>query len=385
MKTGQKTTRRWFHLLSYFLAVIAVLSLIALIIIRWADTRILDTDTWVSTVGPLPKDPDVSSALATYTISTILNEQRTEARIKQVLPPRADFLASPLYDQLNSRATKRAQQFISSDQFQSIWVGANRLAMAGLLATARGSAPPANPNGQTRLQLGLSQLKSKITSSIVSFSDSDAEPDIAVGLKTKIRTFKTVVRSADFANAVVPYLAVAATLGALATAANRKRQLLIIFGSSAVASLLMLIGLKMAKSSVVSQVKHEVYRPAVTKIVDALSANLRTMIINLFILSLVIIALALSGRFLWARFNHWLPGYKRSSFYSYVYVFRSWIGKYFRYILGGFTAIILLYLAFTASQFGWAKIINSILFISSIASLMVLIKSDRIARRSAKA
>jgi hypothetical protein len=149
MKTGQKTTRRWFHLLSYFLAVIAVLSLIALIIIRWADTRILDTDTWVSTVGPLPKDPDVSSALATYTISTILNEQRTEARIKQVLPPRADFLASPLYDQLNSRATKRAQQFISSDQFQSIWVGANRLAMAGLLATARGSAPPANPNGHS--------------------------------------------------------------------------------------------------------------------------------------------------------------------------------------------------------------------------------------------
>jgi hypothetical protein len=365
---------RWLSVLSYFFAAIAILAVVALIAVRWSENRILNANGWVSTVAPLPKDPVVASALGTYTVATILDRSNAESRIKNILPPRADFLAAPLFDQINTRANKLATNFISSDQFQSIWIGANRLAISKLLASARGEQSSTPPKSRAKLQLGLNGLRTVIAGKVGSISRSSGSESVSVNLKTPQEKFRTFVRTMDNLNSVLPFLIIAAVLGALACAARRPRMLVIIFGCCGVIALLFLIALNLAKSAIVSEVKQSVYQPAVGRILDSLTANLKTMLVNLFAFSLLVIAIVVTSHYSKAWFKRRLAAYKNSMPLVWWRVFRSFVQQKSYYILGGFTVLVLAYLAFAADQLRWSKIINSVLLISILASTLILIK-----------
>ena len=78
------------------LVFIAALGVTASVIGVWAGRTTLNTDRWVETVSPLSEDPAVRAAVSTYTTEQIFTSLNVEQRVKEALPPRAAFLASPL-------------------------------------------------------------------------------------------------------------------------------------------------------------------------------------------------------------------------------------------------------------------------------------------------
>lgn len=92
----------------------------------WAARTAFDTDRWVATVAPLPRDPQVSAAMSEYATTELFRVLDVENRLREVLPERATFVAGPLTGQIREVVRRTVNDVLVSDRFQRIWVEANR-------------------------------------------------------------------------------------------------------------------------------------------------------------------------------------------------------------------------------------------------------------------
>ena len=81
---------------SWVLLVLACLLAILSVVVVYARNELLNTDTFVATVGPLAKDPNVQHTVATKVSESLVAKTDVEQRIKEALPSRAGFLANPI-------------------------------------------------------------------------------------------------------------------------------------------------------------------------------------------------------------------------------------------------------------------------------------------------
>jgi hypothetical protein len=373
----QKSTGRFLSRFgSIVLVITSVLLLAALLLVRWLDTRILNTDNWVATVSSLPKDPVVSTALGTYMVSNIISPADATAKIKDALPPKAGFLAAPIYDQLHTRVTRLTTKFISSDQFQGIWTSANQLAVSRLLDSAR-AGPTTERTGQpTKLQVGLQDLRQKLVSSqkLDTVADRRRTAGITVDFKTKKENFGTFVRLADSLNKVLPFVTLAALTGGIALAVRRARAAYIFLASSAVMCLAVLIATKLLTSSVVGQVRHAEYKSAVAIIMTQLTSNLKNMTINLLIACIVGIAIGVALHYALPRLRLRFPNFQKTSFSHALTTIRPAVKKYSLYILGSVVVVILAVLSFSSSEVTPAILINSAALIVITTSVLAILR-----------
>ncbi len=120
----------------------------------WAHRTVLNTDAYVETVTPIAADPAVTSALSrqiTDQLYTALNPQQI---IADALPPKAAFLAGPIANGARDSVQQAVNKVLSSDQFQTLWVQANRFAHQQLVTVLRkDSEVLQTSNGQVVLNL----------------------------------------------------------------------------------------------------------------------------------------------------------------------------------------------------------------------------------------
>lgn len=101
---GELETQRWRGLrtlavrkvVAAVLVVVAAFGAVASVIGIWGARTSLNTDRWVSTVAPLPQDPQVADAVSTYVTREVLRVLDVRDRIAGALPPNAAFLATPV-------------------------------------------------------------------------------------------------------------------------------------------------------------------------------------------------------------------------------------------------------------------------------------------------
>ncbi|MDA0183440.1 hypothetical protein OJ997_24235 [Solirubrobacter phytolaccae] len=131
---------RWRSTVSGLLLVLgcglAVLSLVAI----WLRVTLLDTDRYVSTVAPIAAQPAVQDAVAKQLETAIYSRVDFTSLARQVLPDRADVLAPAIETGAKTVISQRIASFTRSEQFQTLWVEANRRAhtrLVALLTTGR--------------------------------------------------------------------------------------------------------------------------------------------------------------------------------------------------------------------------------------------------------
>ena len=77
-------------------AVLVALSCLLVLLsttVVWAHRTLLNTGTFVGTVGPVFKDPAVASAVAARATDELFTELNLQARLRDALPPKASFAA----------------------------------------------------------------------------------------------------------------------------------------------------------------------------------------------------------------------------------------------------------------------------------------------------
>ncbi len=104
--------------------ILAPLSVISI----WTRNQLLDTSRYVENVTPLASNPAIIDAAATNATNTLFEHVDVEARAKDALPKRAEFLAGPLTIALKGFTETAARDALSSDQFKEVWKKANTVA-----------------------------------------------------------------------------------------------------------------------------------------------------------------------------------------------------------------------------------------------------------------
>jgi cell division protein FtsL len=107
----------------------------------WGARTVLNTDRYVSTVGPLAEDPAVQQAIAgrlTDEVFAALNVQDVISNALTSIGERATILAGPLTNALHGFVQDQVLKVVQSDAFETFWVNANRFVHTQVLAVLRG-------------------------------------------------------------------------------------------------------------------------------------------------------------------------------------------------------------------------------------------------------
>ncbi len=278
---------------------IGCLSLVAYIAVHWTERQVLTPNNWVEMVAPLPQNPVVASALSNYAVNQLYSSVDVPKVIADALPPKAAFLATPLSNQLKALAISTGEKVVTSDQFNQVWVTANRTVVTGLVNVGRStpSQPPAGTTikvGQVSLNFNISDLQKLVTERLGTSGNgvfdnlSQKLSSIQVGLKSTATQLRNYFSYIDFANAILPYLTVAALFAAIAIAVRRR---LVILGASVtimVLTLLQLIGLHSLRPAILNNVQNASYRPAVSVIYDTIVHSFNVMVVAVLIIAAVV-------------------------------------------------------------------------------------------------
>jgi hypothetical protein len=122
-------------------AVLVALSCLLVLLsttVVWAHRTLLNTGTFVGTVGPVFQDPAVASAVAARATDELFTELNVQARLRDALPPKASFAAAPVTNATKGFVAGELTKVLTSPQFQAIWTAALTSTHQQLVAVLRG-------------------------------------------------------------------------------------------------------------------------------------------------------------------------------------------------------------------------------------------------------
>ena len=335
--SGRFDARRVRGVLAAVLTAVAAFTLVLSVVGLWAARTTLSTDRWVSTVAPLPQDPQISAAVAEYATTQTLAVIDVEQRLREVLPPQAAFAAGPIAGQLHTQVRNVVTNVLRSDGFQTVWIELNRRVHDRVLAVVEGESDViAAQSDHIDIDLlplinqALRELSAQLPTL---FGKTITLPDLSSGaipdnLRLRVEDALGVTLPANFAQFTVydggqlkalqdtvaaskRYLVlfVAATivlvLAAFAVSARRRRTAVQLGIWLVVAALAVTVILRAVRRQAVGQVPEGVYRDGVNAAVDSVFSLLRergSQIIWIGVLLALIAYLAGPGRIpVWLR------------------------------------------------------------------------------------
>ncbi len=206
--------------------VLAPLSVLAV----WTKNTLLNTDQYVSTVGPLARNPAIIDALAADITNSLGSEKKVEAQIKNALPPRADFIAPAVAGSLKTVVHGLAVKVLSSDRFAALWERANRRAHGQVVnvLTGNGGHAVTTSNGEVAVNLGpvVARVRKRLEGlGITAFSGANAtraSPRFVLFQSEDLKSAQSGVNLLQKLSIVLPIVTL--LLFAAAIALSRKRR-----------------------------------------------------------------------------------------------------------------------------------------------------------------
>jgi hypothetical protein len=151
--------RRLVKTLSWVLLVLACLLAVISVIAAYVRNVALDNDTYIETVAPLASNPAIQAAVATKVSDRLVSQTNLQQQVKQALPPRASFLATPITDGIQSATDQIVLKVVESPAFQKLWVGVNRRAHKQVVALLTGQQQGSLKTSNGAVTLDLSNVE----------------------------------------------------------------------------------------------------------------------------------------------------------------------------------------------------------------------------------
>lgn len=292
---------RWFAvlLLSVLIAVLAITSVLS----RYARSEILDTDRYLATVAPLATNPalqkEISAKISDAILARIDVESITAdalAAVTESVPavqnrPRIDRaiegLAPVIARQAQDFVDETVGSFVHSEQFEDLWLQANRTAHTALVAVATGRAAPESVNidesGTVTLSLGpmIENVKARLIDRGFTFAEKlpVVDEQFVLFRSPELVRAQRAIDNLDRAATVLPWITIAAAVAAVAVApAGRRRRALAVVGlATAVGMLVLALVVLITRAMYLDRVPADVLAPdAARAIIDTVLTPLRT-------------------------------------------------------------------------------------------------------------
>lgn len=304
------------------LVALTAFALVASVVGVWAGTTVLNTDRWVATVAPLPRNPQVTTAVAEYTTAEVFEAIDVEQRLRSVLPQQAAFLAGPVAGQLRGAVRSTVTNVLRSERFAAVWQELNRRAHQRALAIIEGSSTVV-VGRENRVDIDLLPLINQVLRELSTqlpelFGRQISLPDLSSGaipdnLRVRIQEALGVSLPADFARFTIydsgqlwaaQQAVVAAKRGlalavigsvallvlALVASPGRRRTLLQLGLWLVVAAVVVTAVLRAVRAQLLLEVPAGVYRDGVAATLTTVFSLLRTRGVQIMIIGAVLAA-----------------------------------------------------------------------------------------------
>jgi hypothetical protein len=146
----------------------------------WARLVLLNTDEWVETAELVHDDEEIRAAVTQYAIDELEKVVDLDSLPLDSLPPAAQALALPMGELSRSYLRGVISSILDTDQFRTIWVGANEQAHTTFVAVVRDQSEVVDvENGEIVLDLHalLEEVKAQTIGSGGSFLADIAIPE----------------------------------------------------------------------------------------------------------------------------------------------------------------------------------------------------------------
>ncbi len=150
---------RWKRIVAWVMVVLACILSVLSVVAVFARNQLLNTDTYVSTVAPLASNPAIQTQIAKQVSENLISRTNVETRVKDALPPKAGFLATPVTSGLENVVNQLALKAVQSEQFYDVWVAANRASHKQLVAVLTGSSEGSVSSKNGKVTIDLSQVE----------------------------------------------------------------------------------------------------------------------------------------------------------------------------------------------------------------------------------
>jgi hypothetical protein len=287
---------RWRRIVGTILLVVGCVLVPLSLSAVWVRNTLLDTDNYVSTVGPLASDPHVQQAVANRVTDALVNDASVEQKISAALPARASFLAAPLADGVRSAVDRAALRLAQSSRFETLWERANRRAHQALVNVLTGGGSRiSTQNGTVAVNVEqiVANVKQRLDAKgITVLDDVQVPPDKQQLVIVQSKDLEQVQGLVDFLQTiawVIPFVALACFAAAIGLSGNRRRTIQRGAIGVAFAVALQLVLLKAGRNLYLDAVTTKKSTPgAAGSVWDQLTSFLRTSGLTAIALALVI-------------------------------------------------------------------------------------------------
>ena len=198
----------------------------------WLDGTLLNTDHYVSTVGPLARNSAIQDAIASRVTTEIVEHTALERRVKSALPSKAAFLAPYLATGLEQLVHSLTLRTVQSSTFATLWETLNRRAHAQVVAVLKGQtkgvklkngqvvldlAPVVNAVDTALKQVGVGSLRTETSS---------RKDELVLFSSTELRHTQRAIQLLDDLATVLPILTVVLLAAAIVLSPARRRTIL---------------------------------------------------------------------------------------------------------------------------------------------------------------
>ncbi|MFV9672267.1 MAG: hypothetical protein ACNYZH_03490 [Acidimicrobiia bacterium] len=278
---------------AWVLAILAIVLTSLAVHIGWAETTLLDTEAFVSTLSPLAQDEAVAEALSVRIGDAVLEATELEASIAEALPEELVFIASPVAAGAGTLVAKVANEIILTDAFATVWHTALRVTHGSLMILLTSDGALVAEEGTVAIDLDT--IAEPV---IVAVSDRGLDivalvgEDFTLGRivlaeSESLGSAQAAVAFLDMLGWITVLLAIAAIGAAILVAPDRRRQVAILGFGTAIAGVVNLISLRFGRGLTVGAIGNEVDSNAGIAVWDALVQDLISSIWALIFLALV--------------------------------------------------------------------------------------------------
>jgi hypothetical protein len=133
-----KRLPRWRRALVAMIVIVSVVLVPLAGLSVWVRNLVLDTNHYVDTVAPLATNKAITDVVAKRATNRLFQQVDVEARAKDALPDRAQFLAGPISSGVQTFVHTAAERALATEQFATVWKNANRRAHTSVVKVLTG-------------------------------------------------------------------------------------------------------------------------------------------------------------------------------------------------------------------------------------------------------
>ena len=301
------TRKRWRgrSVISLILFIVATLLTPIAVIGHWGHQTVVDSQQFISTVGPLAEDPEIQQAVADVVSNAIIEQVDTAelagGLLGALIPNEqlGGLLSGPIKAGIDSLIRGGVERFVESSAFQQAWIRINEAAQRGFMAALTG-----DPSGPVQFEgdelvLDISTLLQDVQQSLVDDGISIAgavtipETDTQIVLldSPALAQVRTIYGFASPFLSVILLINAALFTGAVLLATRRARTTVAVGIVVLAWAVALNYGIRFAESSFVNAFNDTLFESAATAFYNQLLIYLLLAVQGLLLLGVVVIAL----------------------------------------------------------------------------------------------